>query len=514
MTFPLWLLLGVVAIMIGFAFFDTIQNMISRWDSKEEYGYGYMIPMITVFLIWQRKNQLAEVAFCPSWWGALLVVIGGSLFFLGAIATTHTLSQYALVITLLGAALAFMGWKAFKIVAIPLVVLFFMVPLPPFIYNNLSGKLQLISSELGVAVIRLFGISVYLEGNVIDLGVFKLQVVEACSGLRYLFPLISLAFIAAYFYQVALWKRVFVFLSSIPITVIMNSFRIGVIGVLVEYGGQSQAEGFLHDFEGWIIFMACTAILVLEMTVLAKIGSQKGTLREVFGIDFPEPLPADTQREPRLLLPAHYVFVFLLGGIVMASLYASGREDVIPERKDFSGFPSTFGDWKGKADRLEDIYLRGLKLDDYIIADYVNNDGTGINFYVAYYASQQAGEAAHSPRSCIPGGGWLVKEHKVIEVEKVLVSGKPLSLNSLVIKKGDYTQLVYYWFQQRNRIITNEYMVKWYLFVDALTKNRTDGALVRVTTLVKPNEDLELAEKNLQSFIKDTMPMLGEYIPN
>ena len=113
----------------------------------------------------------------------------------------------------------------------------------------------------------MFGISVYLEGNVIDLGSYKLQVVEACSGLRYLFPLVSLSFIAAYIYHGAFWKKAIIFLSSIPITVLMNSFRIGVIGVLVEYGGPGQAEGFLHDFEGWIIFMACIAILVLEMAI-------------------------------------------------------------------------------------------------------------------------------------------------------------------------------------------------------------------------------------------------------
>ncbi|MCB1902774.1 MAG: archaeosortase/exosortase family protein, partial [Gammaproteobacteria bacterium] len=138
----------------------------------------------------------------------------------------------------------------------------------------------------------LFGISVFLEGNVIDLGEYKLQVVEACSGLRYLFPLVSIAFLAAYMYKVEMWKRVLVFLSSIPITILMNSFRIGVIGYLVENYGTEQAEGFLHDFEGWIIFMACFAILLLEMTLLAKVGKRKYTLKEVFGLEAPQPLPA------------------------------------------------------------------------------------------------------------------------------------------------------------------------------------------------------------------------------
>ena len=144
----------------------------------------------------------------------------------------------------------------------PLLFLLFMIPLPNFLYNNLSAQLQLLSSELGVAVIRLFDIGVYLEGNVIDLGTYKLQVVEACSGLRYLFPLTSLAFLMAYLFKAAAWKRIVIFLSSIPITLLINSFRIGVIGVLVEYWGPGQAEGFLHDFEGWVVFMSSLGVLL------------------------------------------------------------------------------------------------------------------------------------------------------------------------------------------------------------------------------------------------------------
>ena len=105
-----------------------------------------------------------------------------------------------------------------------------MIPLPSFLYFNLSQELQLISSMIGVAVIRLFDISVYLEGNVIDLGVYQLQVVEACSGLRYLFPLMSFGFLISYIYRGPVWQKIVIFLSTIPITVVMNSFRIGVIG--------------------------------------------------------------------------------------------------------------------------------------------------------------------------------------------------------------------------------------------------------------------------------------------
>ncbi|WJW75293.1 VPLPA-CTERM-specific exosortase XrtD [Thiohalobacter sp. IOR34] len=509
----IYLILGLAVLLMGAGYMDTIADMVHRWDTKEEYGYGYLIPVISAFLVWQRKNDLARQEFSPSWMGVVVVAISGLLFFMGAVATTHTLSQYALVLAVLGVALAIMGWRAFKIVAVPLALLFFMVPLPPFIYNTLSTKLQLISSELGVAVIRLFGISVYLEGNVIDLGTFKLQVVEACSGLRYLFPLVSLSFIAAYIYKADLWKKALVFLSSIPITVLMNSFRIGVIGVLVEYYGIEQAEGFLHDFEGWFIFMACMGILILEMMLLSRVGEHKMKLSEAFAIDLPDSISC-TRWSLRSLRTQHFAVVFLAAGILAGSLYAQGRSEQEMPRKVFAEFPLQFGDWRGRDDRLEEIYLRSLKLDDYILANYVDKEGGSVNLYIAYYNKQEAGSAAHSPRACIPGGGWLIKDHSVVHLGDVSVNGKPLSVNRMIIKKGDYTQLVYYWFQQRGRDITSEWLVKWFMFWDALTRNRTDGALVRLTALVGPGDDIEDAERRLRLFARVVVPLLTEYIPD
>lgn len=508
-----WAILAVLAILVAYPFYGTVQDMVYRWNTQEEYGYGYIIPFLTLFLIWQRKNILVEKPFSPTFWAIPFLILSGAIYFVGTVATTHTLSQYALVLTILGLVYGLLGWDRFKIVAIPIALLFFMVPLPPFIYNNLSGKLQLVSSELGVAVIRLFGISVYLEGNVIDLGTFKLQVVEACSGLRYLFPLVSLSFVAVYFYRVETWKKVFVFLSSIPITVFMNSFRIGVIGVLVEYYGIEQAEGFLHDFEGWFIFMACLAILFIEMTLLAKIGNKERKLADVFAIDLPDPLDRDAVRNKQKITGVHYAIIATLVLYSVSTLYVEKREEVKLDRQDFASYPLTIDEWTGKNQYLEQNILDSLKADDYLLVDYVNNTNKLVNLYIAYYNDQQAGEAAHSPRACIPGGGWLIDDLTTIMVGDVKAGAVPLTANRMLIKKGEFGQLVYYWFQQRHRIVTNEYMVKWYLFWDALTRNRTDGALVRLTTPILPGEDISKADARLQSFAAKIQPSLSKYIP-
>ncbi len=507
--------LAISSVLLFFIFYDALIEMVRIWTVREEYGHGFFIPVISIFLVWLKKDVLSLMPAKGTWVGVALLTVGLILGVLGNLSTIYVIVQYAFLVTLLGIILAVYGSRITKELWAPLLFLVFMIPLPDFLYRGLSAELQLISSEIGVAVIRLFGISVYLEGNVIDLGSFKLQVVEACSGLNYLFPLMSLAFIAAYFYQAAFWKRAVIFLSSIPVTIFMNSFRIGVIGVLVEYWGKSQAEGFLHDFEGWVIFMACTAILIAEMWLLTRIGKEKKPLREVFGLEFPDPTPKDAEVKYRVIPRQLIVSLFILILTAVGAGVLDKRAEVIPQRADFSDFSMSVGEWNGKKDTIGQIYLDALKLDDYIITNYVKSDdvSTVINFYVAYYASQRAGESAHSPRSCIPGGGWRIKNLSQYNIDGITMGGKPLAVNRLVIKKGEYTQLVYYWFQQRGRNVTSEYLVKWFLFLDALTRNRTDGSLVRLTTFIKPDEELEKGDRRLSNFAKEIFPHLKDYIP-
>lgn len=509
----IWIISAISVLLLTFGYWNGISDMVVRWSEKEEYGYAYFLPVITAYLIWQRQKVLIKLEFNPSYIGVTTIIGAGLLFFIGEIATTFTLVQYALILTIVGMSYALLGWHAFKQVIGPLFLLFFIVPLPPFIYNNLSGNLQLISSQIGVEVIRLFGISVFLEGNVIDLGNYKLQVVEACNGLRYLFPLVSLAYLAAYLYRVELWKRVVVFLSSIPITVFMNSFRIGVIGVLVDRWGNDQADGFLHYFEGWIVFMSCLLILLLEMALLAKIGRSSLKLRDVFGIEVPKALPKDMTLKLRSVTPVHYAILGSVFLIATSSIYVNYQDEVQPNRQQFTDFPIKIGNWQGDEGMLEEFYLKSLKLDDYLIGNYTNSANTIVNFYVAYYASQQAGSAAHSPRSCIPGGGWKIDNVTEVEIPGLKVNSEPLRANRLMIRRGEAKKLVYYWFQQRGRVITNEWLVKWYLFLDSLTKHRTDGALVRLTVSIGDGERWLDGDKKLEAFATQVAPLLDDFIP-
>lgn len=512
--------LGIVALVVAVAllsllpFWDGLMDMWTIWITYPEYSHSLLVPPIAAFLVWQQKDRLERVTFDGSYWGAALVAFSGVLLLLGQLGTIYSLVEYAYLLTLLGLVLAFMGVRAFRLIAAPLCILFFMVPLPSFLYSNLSAKLQLLSSVIGVWFMRLFGISVFMEGNVIDLGGYKLQVAEACDGLRYLFPLLTLGFLMAYFYKGAIWKRVLVLLSSIPVTVIMNSFRIGTIGLMVERWGIATAEGFLHEFQGWLVFMASAALMLGEIAVLNFVGREKGTWRQLFGVEFPASPPAGAAKLTRRIPRPFFLACALLVVFALFTSLVPRPAEVAPSRSSFIDFPMQLGAFKGRRATLEGFYLDALKLDDYLLADFNDGSGQDVNLYMAYYASQRKGEAVHSPRACLPGGGWQLSEFDQRTIPDVRIGGQALRVNRTVIAMGDRRQLVYYWFQQRGRVITNEFAVKWYIFIDALTRHRTDGALVRLIAEVPRGSSEADADHRLAQVAQQLAPQLNRFVPD
>jgi exosortase D (VPLPA-CTERM-specific) len=509
-----WALLSVALVASVLAVRTGLAQMLGWLLTRPEYSHGIIIPFVAAFLVWQRRDQIERMPFPGSWAGLLLALVGAIVGFVGKMSALFTIQHYSVLITLYGVVLTLTGWRVFRLLWVPLLILIFMVPLPEFLYLNFSAQLQLLSSQIGVWFIRLLGISVYLEGNVIDLGVYRLQVAEACSGLRYLFPLMTIGFLIAYFFKTSFWKRALLFLSSIPITILMNSFRIGTIGVMVEHWGVSMAEGFVHEFQGWAVFMVSGALMMLEMMALARIGPGQKPWREQFGLEFPPPTPTIPAAVVRPIPFSLYASAMALIVVAGVSLSLPERPESIPPRTSFAQYPNVIGPWTGRREALEPIYLDELKLDDYYLADFTRSAEPPVNYYIAWYDTQRAGRSAHSPAACLPAGGWQIKNLTQRSLPGIRAGRDALRVNRVLIQLGNQRQLVYYWFQQRGRVITNEYQVKWYLFWDALTRNRTDGALVRLVVPIAPGEPVDEADRQLAQFAAAAATTLAPYIPD
>ena len=506
----LLLLAAVVVSLVAFS--GGLLNQYSRWMNEDEYSHGILIPAIALWMLWDRREALTLSIGSPKWSGLLLIFVSVLMLLIGELSAIFILVQTGFILSLLGIIIVFGGIPLLRMSALPILFLLFAIPMPFFLDSILSWRLQLVSSELGVFFIRLFNIPVFLEGNVIDLGSYKLQVVDACSGLRYLYPLTSLGFLVAYLFRAPFWQRGIVFLSTIPISIVMNSFRIGMVGVLVEYWGGGMADGLLHYFEGWVIFMACAAILCGEVWLFTKFSSLKGDFFDLFDLPVIK-AKSNIETTDKVNVKPISVSMLLLIGALFFTINVSDRIEETPDRFRFVSFPSEIDGWPSRKQYLDNGIEQALGLDDYILADYrAPERNRPVNLYVAYYASQRKGVSPHSPRVCIPGGGWLITEFDRIEID-VVGEVEPLPLNRAIIERDSARQLVYYWFDQRGRKISNEYLMKWHLVKDAILINRTDGSLIRLTTPIFEDEDIDTAEKRLQKFIDIVAPNLPDYLP-
>ncbi len=514
-----WGVIALAGVALVAAFFEPLRFMVHIWSTVEEFSYGWFIPAISAFLIWQRADRLRQHALQGNWSGLAVIGSGLVLLVVGELSAIRSFSHYGFVVAVVGLAVCAVGWRGARMIAMPLAILLFMVPLPQFVLRELSHHLQLISSQIGVALIRLAGISVFLEGNVIDLGSYKLQVVEACNGLRYLFPLLVLGFLAAYFYQGAMWKRVLIVVSTAPLTVLINSLRIGLIGITVEYWGRGMAEGILHDLEGWFMFLVCLAALLGEMALLARVGRERLSLRSAFGLDLPGPADrrsAVSWRPAPAPAVAAVVFV-VVAAAALAAMPERGK--AMPARRNFTEFPLDLpGGWSGRPDHIAPDVLAVLAVDDYFIANYSRAGEPWVNFYTAFYASQSSGQSSHSPRTCIPGGGWVIGDLREVTVPvddgAAAARTRPLVVNRAVIRNGESKQLVYYWFRQRGHELTDEFEVKWRILSDAVVRDRSDGALLRLVTPLARGEDEAAADERLAAFVSRIDAGLGAYVPD
>lgn len=285
---PAGLLLLAVAVLAAWPLFRYgIGGLATAW-AKPEFSHGPVIPVLS---FWMFLRELKAVPPVPGpvrdrWPGVALVALALGLALLGNLARLDNLIFYALILWIGGLVLVGFGWARGRLFWPSVLHLVFMLPLPQVLYWEVTTALQLVSSQIGVGLVRLAGVPVYLEGNVIDLGVWKLMVAEACSGLRYLFPIMSFTYVFAVLYRGPVVVKAALLLAAIPIAVLMNALRIGVIGLLVDRYGIAQAEGFLHAFEGWVVFLGCLVLLLGLAKLVQRLAGDRRRLGEALALDF------------------------------------------------------------------------------------------------------------------------------------------------------------------------------------------------------------------------------------
>jgi exosortase D (VPLPA-CTERM-specific) len=532
-SFALPIASGFLAFICGLLFWGLFRSSLDllflNWGDGD-YSFAWLIPFVVLYLAWMKRDRLSAEPVENAWWGLVPLAFGILLFWLGELGGEYYTLDISAWLILVGTLWLLLGSKKIKVLAFPLFLVLTIFPLPAFLYYKLSFQLQLISSRMGTTLLHIMGIVAHREGNVIDIGMTKLQVVQACSGLRYVFPLLVLGLIVAYFFRASIWKRIFLVLSTIPLTIFWNSTRIALTGLLWLKWGPGVAEGFLHDFSGFAIFMVSLAVLLGEMWLLGRIGKagkqgppRSDSLPEGEGAGeiacpAPDSLPipagegSGNGRVFRLgYLPRVLTAVILLGANLICLQNIDFRQK-IPIREPLSKFPLDIAEWRGIREHLDLETLKWMAMSDYTLIDFRNTSGQSINLYIAYLESQAKGASIHSPETCLPGNGWTFKEDLTLTIP-VKHSRNYLNVNRVLMEQPGKKMLGYFWFPQRGRNLTNIYQIKLYNFWDALTQQRTDGALVRVLTPMSGNESVDEAGARLNEFISKVIPVLEPFIP-
>ena len=503
-----------IAVLIGFGilFWDASGNLLQRWGEQEELSHSYFIPLISGWLVWSNRENVLKSIGAPTNVGFIFISGACALALIGQLVNFHFLQHIGMISAIIGAILLYGGWSLLRIVAAPVAFLFFAIPPPHWFMTVLSWKFQSISSIIGVWMLRLVDVPVFLSGNIIDLGNYQLLVAEACSGLRYLFPFLSLGVMSAYLYRGPLWHKLTIVAVTVPITIILNSFRIAVTGVLVKTYGTQHAEGFLHFFEGWVVFIMCLAALYVVVVLLNLLSKPKRSVFDALGAPILDPVPPSKTKSQ--LKPIWTTGI--IGALVVLALIVSKTvivdEFIAPDRKEFVELPYEFRDWRHDVQPIDGAVADILGADDSLVVNLFSPDDNSVfNLYLAYLEERQDGSTWHSPRQCIPGGGWVIEDHTIVKT--TASDGRPFAYNRLIIQNQDKRQLVYYWYDQRGRKMADEFVMKIMTVWDTVVNHRSDGALIRVLTPLNADEPIEAADQRLQGFIDELEDVLPEYVP-
>jgi exosortase len=295
----LWKPFAVVA-ALGFVYASVLAKLGYDWWEDENYSHGLLIPFIIGYILWTERERLSRLRLRPSvWWGGAAVIVALLALWTGTAGAELFTQRMSLVLMLIGVCVYFWGFRLLRFIAVPLLLFVLAIPIPAILFNKIAFPLQLFASRCAVWAMRLFDIPVLRQGNVIELMPLnattpkRLEVVEACSGIRSLMTLVTLAVVFAYFThpksndggggslgQRALrslksygfWRSTVLVLSAVPIAILTNAMRVSGTGVLAHYYGTKVADGFFHSFSGWVVYIAAFLLLFAVGWVLDRIG--------------------------------------------------------------------------------------------------------------------------------------------------------------------------------------------------------------------------------------------------
>lgn len=488
---PIILIIGVF-----WLYFPILINFFAELTTNEDYSFGLLLPVVSGYIVYLKWPQLRGRVWRPSWIGLVFLALGLLLNILGQLSLSIFVQRFSFLVALVGVIFVLGGWSLFKELSFPLLLLLLMIPGPEAIMKKLTFPLQLVSSSLAASFLQLLGIPVMRQGNVIDLGIRQLQVVQACSGLRYILSLIALGIIFCYFYQRSLWKAALLIIFLIPAAIVANALRVAAMGIF-----PALQDGFLHLFSGWLIFVFCFAAMGLLNWLLNLFRPHVTPEKR----NPAPPGPAAPVVNPKRVSVIYYILpaiaIILIFGYIDRTL---SKVQPIQLLKSLDAFPLQLGNWHGQSSMIEESIFKATEADSYFNAEYLDPQKDAVGLWMAFYGRHSSGILNHNPKVCMVGGGWRIVDTKIHDI------AEGLPVNAMVTEKNGMRALTYYWYLQQGRWVSNIATFKPLVVgYSGLVRRRTDFVLIRLTTPVR--SDLQAATEHLNSFARLLVPVIPQF---
>jgi exosortase len=274
-----WTKIAWFGALLALSYAPVLAHLVRQWNNDPDMSHGFFVPLVFALIVWQRREELAAIKPRPSWWGLVLVLYGTAQLFIATLGAELFLERTAFVITAFGIVLTLGGPLLLRKMLFPLFLLFFMVPIPAVLYNQITFPMQLLASRLAGEGLTWLGLPVLREGNILELPEQRLSVVEACSGIRSLLTLAFLSLVYGHFFEKRNLVRVLLFVATAPIAIVANASRVTLTGVISEWRPE-LAEGFFHTAQGWVIFMASLGMLIVLHQLLSRLPADRKSGRQ------------------------------------------------------------------------------------------------------------------------------------------------------------------------------------------------------------------------------------------
>ena len=270
-----WIPYAIIAVLLCVLYYRVALKLVYDWYTIPDYSHGFLVPLFAAFLVWDKRKVLSSIPTKQTWAGIALVVVSIGVLILGVYGVELFTARMSFVMLLTGLIWTFFGWAMVRALAFPLLVLILAIPFPAIVFNQITFPLQLLASRIASDILPLLGVPTLHEGNVIKLPIMDLEVAEACSGIRSLMSLFTLAVFYGYFLERSTKRRVILALASIPIAVTANVARIVGTGLCVQYWDPEKALGFFHEFSGWVMFVISLGCLYLVHRLMRLLSPAK-----------------------------------------------------------------------------------------------------------------------------------------------------------------------------------------------------------------------------------------------